>query len=673
MSTEIVQASGGEIFLGRVRTLYRVLAPRAYSVLIYTALVCTLAVKFYHALYYGLVREYPGWILTDIAVLVSIDLILTLACHHWPTKWVLRTAALVGLVVCVWSVINAGWVVGTGMQILPMELLPLFRDPADILDLIGKRIRTAPVAATLVLFPGAAALAFFVSLLAKPVRPVFEQKSMTIRVIASVAVVSVALLGLAASQTLGSPHAAAAGIQFNSQSRAVLSFILPRYRHVVREDFANATREIPHDDEIKLVRDEQVAKRNVVIVVLESVQYGATSLAADGADEVGSVWNSEDNPTPYLRELAGQGAYFTQMRAVVTHTTKALFSLMTGRTPSAFQDIAEAIPVRKPYASLATILRDSMGYRTAYFQSAKGTFEGRPGLIHNLGFDEFRAREDLAEPRHFLGYLACDEFAVLDPATEWIKSGPEPFLLVLMCSATHDPYEVPGWFDAVAAPTPAQRYEQTVTYTDSYIRALDRQLAELNLTDNTIFCVVGDHAEAFGEHHIQGHERLAYEEVLHIPFIVRAPKLIEPGTRIDELVCSKDVTPTILSLLGFKTDVMGFEGVNAFAPIPADRKLFFSGWMQQGPGGFIQGDSKFIYDPEQGIVSMFRLNTDPLELNGLELPDPSAQRVSDEVVEWRKSTIFKIDQEDTGEKVLYDRWLCKWNGRIGNAKRVKTP
>ena len=112
-----------------------------------------------------------------------------------------------------------------------------------------------------------------------------------------------------------------------------------------------------------------------MVVILESVQYGATSLADNNVDEAGSTWKAGEGPTPYLRKLADQGVYFTQMRSVVTHTTKAIFSLLTGRTPSAFQDIAEAIPVEKPYASLATILHDTMGYRTAFFQSAKGTFE----------------------------------------------------------------------------------------------------------------------------------------------------------------------------------------------------------------------------------------------------------------------------------------------------------
>lgn len=654
------------------QTLYGALAPRAHTVLIFGALFCTLAVKLYQAIYYGLLHEYPGWILTDIAVLLTIDVVLTLACYRWPRRWVRRTATVIAAVVCTWSVMNAGWVIGTGTQILPMELSPLLRDPVDILQLLAKKLANRPAATAALLLPSTVALAFFFSVLARPAPPKYEGKPFAVRIGASIAVVCVALLGYAAGQTLGSPHIAAAGMRFNCQSRAIMVFLLPRYRHLAKEDFKNATRVLPRADQIEVKVDPRHLRQNVVVVVLESIQYACTSLAANYVDEVGQVCGSGGGPTPYLQKLARQGASFTQARSVVTHTTKALFALLTGRVPSACQDIGETIPTATPYASLATILEEGMGFRTAFFQSAKGTFEARPGLVHNLGFDEFRAREDVADPSAFLGYLACDEFALLQPVTEWIEADERPFLLVLLCSATHDPYEVPAWFGDMAA-TPALRYEQTIAYTDRFLEALDVELARLGLTDDTIFCVVGDHGEGQGEHHIQGHERLAYEEVLHIPMCLRAPLLIEPGVRIDAPVNSTDLTPTILSLLGFDVEVMDFEGADALAPLPPDRKLFFSGWMQQGPAGFVQDDNKFIYDPEQGTVSLFRLRTDPLELSGFELPEHFAQQVSEDIVGWRKRTIFKLDEEASGQQVLFDKWLCKWNGRTATVKRIKTP
>ncbi|HPO10036.1 MAG TPA: two-component regulator propeller domain-containing protein, partial [bacterium] len=107
-------------------------------------------------------------------------------------------------------------------------------------------------------------------------------------------------------------------------------------------------------------------------------------------------------------------------------------------------------------------------------------------------------------------YLGADEFALLEPIRDWIRSDDKPFLLTVMCSVTHDPYEVPSWYGEMAGTLP-DRYRQTIAYTDKFIQALDVELASLGLADDTIFCVVGDHGEAFGEHRIHGHERVAYE------------------------------------------------------------------------------------------------------------------------------------------------------------------
>jgi phosphoglycerol transferase MdoB-like AlkP superfamily enzyme len=336
---------------------------------------------------------------------------------------------------------------------------------------------------------------------------------------------------------------------------------------------AGAKRKIPALDEIEIVRSQkpQRVRYNVVIIVLEGIQYRYTSL-----------YNEENNLTPYLATLAKQGVEFVNARSTLTHTTKVLFSLLTGRFPSVSQDIAEAVPAVKPYASLATILKQNLDFRTAFFQSAKGNFESRPGLVYNLGFEKFWARDDLNDPNAFLAYLACDEFSMLEPIVEWIKADNKQFFLTILCSVTHDPYEVPEWY-AAPAKEPEQRYRQAVSYTDKFLAALDVELTKLNLADKTVFCVIGDHGEAFGEHGLLGHERIAFEEVLRIPFCLRAPFLVQPATRVTQAVSSVDLSPTLLALLGFDAGVAGFDGHNVLGYISDDRKVYFSGWLRPQP------------------------------------------------------------------------------------------
>jgi len=658
-----------------IRRLYALLAPHAYSIIMFGALFCTLTVKFFHSHRTALLNEYFGWILADIAVLLAIEVVLAVACFRWPRRSVIRPATIIAAVVCTWSVMNAGWLIRTGTQILPGVLLPLFRYPLNSLGTIGVNLAKMPTAAVILLGPSAIALTFFFCVLAKPQKPNYNPKRFAKAIIISVIIIFVAVL---ARNTVARPRSlsiASAGLRYNCQLKAITTLFFSGSDRLTKTDLLNAKRKIPAFDQIRLALKPHRINHNVVIVILEGIQYRYTSLA-----------DTSGNLTPYLATLAGQGAEFANTRSSLTHTTKVLFSLLTGRFPSVSQDLAEAVPAAKPYAGIATILKQKLNFRTAFFQSAKGNFESRPALVYNLGFDKFWARDDLSNTDAFLGYLACDEFAMLEPITEWIKAGPvrgtsetlsngadrKPFFLTVLCSVTHDPYVVPDWF-ATPAKEPIERYRQAVFYTDKFIAALDTELAKLNLADKTIFCVIGDHGEAFGEHGLLGHERIAFDEVLHIPWIIRAPFVIQPATKITQPLGSVDLAPTLLALLGFETEDTDFDGVDALRPLPDDRKVYFSGWMRQSPAGYLKGTRKFIYNPTTKAVFAYDLSTDPLELLRIELPEQQVQEIADDIITWRRNSVFRLDQDQAGEKMLFDYWLCRWNNRVSSAKYYPEP
>lgn len=650
MSSEHSQSSFQVGWILFFRRLYNFLAARAYSVIIFGALFCTMAVKLFHSWRYNWLSEYLGWVLTDISFLLVVEVILALVCFRWPKRWVLRTATIIAAVVCAWSIMNAGWLIRTGTQILPRVLLPLIRAPLHTLCIIGVNLIKMPKTAIILLGPSAIALTFFFFVLANPQLPAYNRKRFFSRVIISIIIVVISITVRRAVSGRSSPQIASLGLHYNCHLRAVISIAVSDYRRSFKPE-----RKIPTFDQLKITRKLQQLNHNIVVVVLEGIQYQYTSFA-----------DRRNNLTPYLATLAGQGVEFSNTRSSITHTTKALFVLLTGRFSSASQDIAETVPVVKPYAGIVTILRDKLGYRTAFFQSAMGNFESRPGLVYNLGFDKFWAREDLNDPNSFLGYLACDEFSMLKPVTEWIKADERPFFLTILCSVTHDPYEIPEWFDTPAR-EPLERYRQSILYTDKFLAALDVELARLNLIDKTIFCVIGDHGEAFGEHGQLGHALIAFDEVLRVPFCLRAPFLVEPGAKVAEPVSSVDLTPTLLGLLGFETETVGFDGVNALGSIPQGRKVYFSGWMQEGPAGFVQGERKFIYNPADRTACVYDIGTDPLELVRMKPPEQQVQKIVDEIVAWRKSTIFQLDQQRSGKKVLFDRWLCRWTNRVCSA------
>lgn len=68
--------------------------------------------------------------------------------------------------------------------------------------------------------------------------------------------------------------------------------------------------------------------------------------------------------------------------------------------------------------------------------------------------------------------------------------------------------------------------------------------------DDTLVVFTSDHGYFYGEHGLSVERRLAYEEALRIPLLLRYPRRIKPGMVLDSLVLSIDLAPTVLELAG---------------------------------------------------------------------------------------------------------------------------
>ena len=72
-------------------------------------------------------------------------------------------------------------------------------------------------------------------------------------------------------------------------------------------------------------------------------------------------------------------------------------------------------------------------------------------------------------------------------------------------------------------------------------------LDKSGLSDNTIVVFTGDHGFFLGEHGWFD-KRFMYEEALRVPWMIRYPGVVKPGTKTDAWVTAIDNAPTILDL-----------------------------------------------------------------------------------------------------------------------------
>ncbi|MFQ5527277.1 MAG: sulfatase [Thermoanaerobaculia bacterium] len=283
--------------------------------------------------------------------------------------------------------------------------------------------------------------------------------------------------------------------------------------------------------------------------------------------------NGYERPTtPSLDRIAAEGISFTRAFSQSNWTRPAMPSILTGLYPSehgllAFQEDEEgnvlSAVVDESVETLAGRLK-AAGYATAMIGQQD---QLSPHFGLDQGFDEYRFRAGWAKVlnRKFLRWLNGERS--------------ERFLALLHYFDLHWPYCPPkgvrgrynkslSEFDPCNDPRGllrAIRHEgRPVTETeldaligayDEELWALDRrigflvdELVERGVWDDTFVIVTSDHGEAFLEHGRIGHQDQAWNELLHVPLIAKAPKGW-PGPRgvlDDSIIETRSIAATFL-------------------------------------------------------------------------------------------------------------------------------
>jgi arylsulfatase A-like enzyme len=127
-------------------------------------------------------------------------------------------------------------------------------------------------------------------------------------------------------------------------------------------------------------------------------------------------------------------------------------------------------------------------------------------------------------------------------------------------------------------------YYACVSYTDSQIGKLLDELDRLEISNNTIVVLWGDHGWNLGEHTLWC-KHSCYETSMQIPLIVRAPG-INGGQRRDHLIETIDLYPTLCELTG-STLPEHLEG-RSFAGLMKSPDI---DWKDAAVGRFQDGDT----------------------------------------------------------------------------------
>jgi arylsulfatase A-like enzyme len=186
--------------------------------------------------------------------------------------------------------------------------------------------------------------------------------------------------------------------------------------------------------------------------------------------------------------------------------------------------------------------------------------------------------------------------------------------------------------------TPRQRkewnYQQLMRHFLATLKAQDDNIGRLldyldksGLAKNTIVVFTGDHGFFLGEHGWFD-KRFMYEEALRVPWLIRYPNVIKPGTVTDAWVVNIDNAPTILDMAGVKipADMQGRSLLPIFkGQVPHNwPKSMYYHYYEFGPPhwpmpcyGIRTEKYKLIYYYTINQWELFDLQKDPDEMDNL--------------------------------------------------------
>lgn len=152
-------------------------------------------------------------------------------------------------------------------------------------------------------------------------------------------------------------------------------------------------------------------------------------------------------------------------------------------------------------------------------------------------------------------------------------------------------------------------------------------LEQTGQLEKTLVILTSDHGYFYGEHGLSVERRLAYEETIRIPLLMRYPALIKAGQKRDQLVTTLDFAPTLLEL-GRAGEGKGLQG-HSLVPLlkengPELREAFlieyytdkvFPRIRNMGYQAVRTHDWKYIhYVDMEGMDELYDLNRDPYEM-----------------------------------------------------------
>ncbi len=333
---------------------------------------------------------------------------------------------------------------------------------------------------------------------------------------------------------------------------------------------------------------------NVVLIVIDTLR----------ADHL-QIYDYERKTSPRMRRTLWHGAVFDRAYSHAPWTAPSVASLLTSLPVRDHGITRWEHPLAGELLTLPEVLLGE-GFQTHAIIS-------HTVLSPAMGFDQGFAVYDVSALELGSPSKTISSQHVTDRAIAALEDFEEPFFLMLHYFDPHNAY-MPHEEHRFGA-TDEDLYDGEIAYTDQYVGRFLSTLGELGHKDDTLVVLLADHGEEFRDHGGTRHTNTLYEELVRVPLVIRGPGI--QRHRVDGVVRSIDLAPTILTLLGLAVPQEFSGGAlplvrGRFEP-GEDRPVFMETRRFTDLRAVVLGDLKLIRDERTGAVRVFDLAADPEE------------------------------------------------------------
>ncbi|MGB0582334.1 MAG: sulfatase, partial [Limisphaerales bacterium] len=236
------------------------------------------------------------------------------------------------------------------------------------------------------------------------------------------------------------------------------------------------------------------------------------------------------------------------------------------------------------------------------------------------------------------------------------KHKAEPFFLCLWNYSVHYPIQAPErliekYKQRKGVKNPA--YAAMIEGMDSALGRLFKAIDEMGLATNTLLIFKSDNGSLFGNEPLRANKGFLYEGGIRVPWIVRWPAVVEPGSLCKVPVVSMDTHATILDAVGLASETLS-DGESLMPLLSQtgelERKQLFFHYPNYAFHGrnrlgaaVREGDFKLIRRFDDQSIELYNLKDDVGERENLADSDSKrANRLKRQLNEWLKSVGAKL-------------------------------